>query len=897
MKKTLLLFLVTILSVSFLAAQEATVTVSKKAFRPDEKIRVEFKSTSVQYWGYVAIYEENQDIKSDFTKAYAWEWTNPKTQGAFEFNNPGVGRYFAIYRSGNTNMLSSELSERVYFYVTENGEVPFAKAETIFEHNVFSKDEPITFSCKMNQSAPDTWVAIYQSGVDIFSMFVNAGTENQNWKWIDGTEGTIQSVTLSNPGVGRWFVVVRSGKTGKYADAISEFTYFDVVERIPDPKITINSNSYKQGENVTITYSDMPGKTGDRLMIYHNLSKAALKKSPEITASDGSVSLGNDLLPGDYRVMYEQANGKTVGNISRFSVEKTIDEMASGSFKIGVMSDVHIMAPELVVQDGTAFQTYLHEDRKLLQESAKIAEALSAELQKENLSVLLVPGDLTKDGERASHELFVKTFKPLVDAGTKIIVVPGNHDINNPHAVIFNGDSKTYAPTVSKDEFAEIYRDFGFGQAISCDANSLSYISEPVNGLWVVALDVCKYYDNTFIKDGARVDSCVTEGMLKPATAEWLQTQAELAKKNGKQIIALLHHNVIEHFNGEAKVASPYLLDNYLETQKILLDAGISIVFTGHFHSTDIKRVEDGDNYLYEVETGSPVTYPCPYRIITVNEKLTDLKIDTRYIDKVDWNTDTLTFQEYSQKSLSDGIPNVMKWLVNDYYDYIASAIPEQYQAFITIPDRQTLGNMVVKHLAIPATNLLLTHNEGNENLKEGQPIIDGINGGIEALAYELAKIPGTGSTVASEIKNLDYYTMLQEGLKSILENKILLSSVSSAENTSAQFAVSPLYNVSLDDMYAHITLPTPIKLPAGYEVTRQKAFSVYPNPSIDGKVVLSIPEMEKEGSIDIYNIQGQQIATIATDKNTKLIPYQFSANGTYIVTFNGESKKIIIKQ
>jgi hypothetical protein len=44
-------------------------------------------------------------------------------------------------------------------------------------------------------------------------------------------------------------------------------------------------------------------------------------------------------------------------------------------------------------------------------------------------------------------------------------------------------------------------------------------------------------------------------------------------------------------------------------------------VFTGHFHAQDITSSVQPDRWLYDIETGSLATYPCPYRVITISQQ------------------------------------------------------------------------------------------------------------------------------------------------------------------------------------------------------------------------------------------------------------------------------------
>ena len=82
----------------------------------------------------------------------------------------------------------------------------------------------------------------------------------------------------------------------------------------------------------------------------------------------------------------------------------------NSEWKMCVVSDVHLMAPELLKSDGKAFQDYLSSDRKLLGESVEIMDSITNRLLAEHPKVLLVTGDLTKDGERVSHQYLVDHF-------------------------------------------------------------------------------------------------------------------------------------------------------------------------------------------------------------------------------------------------------------------------------------------------------------------------------------------------------------------------------------------------------------------------------------------------------------------------------------------------------
>ncbi|MFR1477792.1 MAG: metallophosphoesterase family protein [Hydrogeniiclostridium mannosilyticum] len=61
--------------------------------------------------------------------------------------------------------------------------------------------------------------------------------------------------------------------------------------------------------------------------------------------------------------------------------------------------------------------------------------------------VLMISGDLTKDGEKEGHEVAARleALKQAVP-GLKVYVVPGNHDLRNANAMNFNTEDGAAVP-------------------------------------------------------------------------------------------------------------------------------------------------------------------------------------------------------------------------------------------------------------------------------------------------------------------------------------------------------------------------------------------------------------------------------------------------------------------
>ena len=196
--------------------------------------------------------------------------------------------------------------------------------------------------------------------------------------------------------------------------------------------------------------------------------------------------------------------------------------------------------------------------------------------------------------------------------GIKVLVTVGNHDVNNPETSRYISDRTKQTPTVSADRIPFIYATCGYNDALSRDPNSLSYVNEPVPGLWIITIDANRYAENT--------DKCITGGVIKPETLAWVLEQLAAAQAGGKTVIGMMHHGLVEHYQGQNSVDPGYVIENPEADINSLIDAGLKIILTGHYHATDItKKTLDNGKFVFDVETGSTVTYPCTYRMLTIS--------------------------------------------------------------------------------------------------------------------------------------------------------------------------------------------------------------------------------------------------------------------------------------
>lgn len=347
------------------------------------------------------------------------------------------------------------------------------------------------------------------------------------------------------------------------------------------------------------------------------------------------------------------------GSIASLSSAKISD-----GARIAILSDIHVMHPSLLIHDGTAFQNYLAQDPKLLEYSAQILEATISKLITQKPDLVLVAGDLTKDGELISHEFVSRQLQRLVSHGIKVLVTVGNHDVNNPEAAKFDGDKVYPAENVPANKIRSIYPNFGFANSLSKDPNSLSYVNEPIKDLWVIAIDANEYYNN-------KLKSTIG-GIIKNETMAWIKERMDDAKRKGKTVIGMMHHNLIEHYYGQSVIDTGYVVNNSETVANELMEAGLKIIFTGHYHANDITKREHNGKFIFDVETGSTLNYPCTYRMLTIK--------GNKYSFTPQTTTDLMpsvmgmTFDTYAKAFLSAHLDGYFAYLLT-----MAKGVPSSY--------------------------------------------------------------------------------------------------------------------------------------------------------------------------------------------------------------------------
>lgn len=331
------------------------------------------------------------------------------------------------------------------------------------------------------------------------------------------------------------------------------------------------------------------------------------------------------------------------GGEEETSAEPPKPEEPEGS-KIVLASDIHYLSKSLT-DFGEGFTHHVeHGDGKVVNYIWEITDAFIDAVISEKPDVVILSGDLTLNGEMQSHLEFAGRLAQIEEAGIPVIVIPGNHDINNSQASQFAGAKALGAEYVRPEEFAEIYRDYGYDEAVSRDAASLSYVYQIDDYTRALMLDTCQYEPYNQVG-----------GMIRDDTYDWIEEQMEDAWDLGMNVIPVGHHNLLD----ESEV---YVDDCTIEHSEQLIDQldswDVPLFLSGHLHVQHFMREEDGYG-IYEIVTSSLATPPCQYGVLNYGHD-ESFRYHTVPLDMEAWaeaqgseDKNLLNFEEYSKDFLS----------------------------------------------------------------------------------------------------------------------------------------------------------------------------------------------------------------------------------------------------
>ncbi|WP_202844994.1 metallophosphoesterase [Luteimonas saliphila] len=173
-----------------------------------------------------------------------------------------------------------------------------------------------------------------------------------------------------------------------------------------------------------------------------------------------------------------------------------------------------------------------------------------------------------------------------------------------------------------------------------------SYLVEPVEGVWLVALDA-----NVYVPTGPGDDDFTGSGnhgynaMLshKPHVIEWLRDVVARGERLGKQVIAFSHFPMAEFYDGASDDIERLLGANAMQLQRrpaedttrALAATGLKVHVGGHMHFNDMAvRTYGDDATLFNIQAPSLAAHVPAYKLMTLHGA-GQLEIETVRLDRV----------------------------------------------------------------------------------------------------------------------------------------------------------------------------------------------------------------------------------------------------------------------
>ncbi|MCR5794102.1 MAG: metallophosphoesterase [Solobacterium sp.] len=226
--------------------------------------------------------------------------------------------------------------------------------------------------------------------------------------------------------------------------------------------------------------------------------------------------------------------------------------------------------------------------------SVELARTAAREVIAEHPDVFILCGDNTNSGRESDEHILHDILYEVKEAGIRIILVPGNHDLN----------------ITDENTFRTVFCDLL--QTDEEDPASLSYVSV-VNNVMFLAAD-----DSSFDE--------YNKGRFSDDTMEWIRRQLIRAEKAHRKVIFISHHNVLfDDGRGNYGIMNK-------ELEALLKRYHVQLCLSGHTHQQDILE----DDGLYEIVSGAPMSGTHP---------VGRLRIDG---DQVTYDAQPLDFEAFS---------------------------------------------------------------------------------------------------------------------------------------------------------------------------------------------------------------------------------------------------------
>lgn len=279
-----------------------------------------------------------------------------------------------------------------------------------------------------------------------------------------------------------------------------------------------------------------------------------------------------------------------------------------------------------------------------------------------------------------------------------------------------------------------------------------SYLVEPVDGLWLLAIDANVYIPSAdadtqqpeLASNFAGSGNAGYNKMLthKQHVIEWMKTVVERANAEGKTLVAFSHFPMTEFYNGAAETIEDIFGPGNFQlarspkedVSEALAKTGIRLHVGGHMHFNDtgVKHYDDG-SFLFNIQAPSMAAYVPAYKLLSFKTE-NQVEVETVILDKVPRFDELFEHYEEEWQHLkakdSEEIWNKDVLTSKDYYEFTnwhiteltrMRFLPEEWpcdlkQMVFALDGRQML---IMSQLDSPLTQQQVT------TLTEGQQAVE----------------------------------------------------------------------------------------------------------------------------------------------------------------------------
>ncbi|EJL69705.1 metallophosphoesterase family protein [Chryseobacterium populi] len=310
----------------------------------------------------------------------------------------------------------------------------------------------------------------------------------------------------------------------------------------------------------------------------------------------------------------------------------------------------------------------------------------------------------------------------------------------------------------------------------------LSYVVEPVKGVWMIAID-----GNTYIPknlNGNSNDPANYRGASigynnvltnKKHLIQWVKKITDEAKANGKTVVAFTHYPMVDFNDGATNDIRNLLGEKKWQLERVpeenvakaFMEAGLKIHFAGHMHINDTGIRKEGNQMLINVQVPSLAAYQPAYKILTIESPDT-MEVHTETINDVPRFDELFPLYEKEYQALSKDKSKTLwnKDILNtaSYHDFMLFHLKELVRLRM-IPDDWPKDFFEKAKLLNGKDILLMSQNSNAELKPKGTDPESFRKWNFEDLLFDLYKFQSADELAKKDIlkERLEQYQVLEK--------------------------------------------------------------------------------------------------------------------------------------